>query len=81
MLERYKTVQKYPKWYNLSVPACDPDGVELRPEGVAVPVGVPVELVVVLVARLDLLAASVERVDVQLRRHLVPGDKVEKICK
>ncbi len=35
-------------WLSCGWPACDPDGVELRPEGVAVAVGVAVELVVVL---------------------------------
>jgi hypothetical protein len=51
-------------------PAGDPDGVEFGPKGVAVSVGVPVELVVVLVPRPDLLAAGVKRVGVQLLLHV-----------
>ena len=58
------------------VPAGDSDGVELGPEGVAVAVGVPVELVVVLELGLDLLAARVVGVDVQLVGHLEEGKHI-----
>ena len=60
------------------VPASDSDGVELRPEGVPVAVGVAVKLVVVLVASLDLLAPRVVRIRVQLRGHLVPAGAMKK---
>ena len=58
----------------LQLPACDPDLVELWPEGVAVAVGVPVELVVVLELGLYLLAAGAVGVDVQFVGHLQEGE-------
>ena len=55
---------------DINRPAGDPDGVELGAEGVSVAVGVSVELVVVLELGLDLLAAGVVGVHVQLVGHL-----------
>ena len=56
------------------IPAGDPDLVELGPEGVAVAVGVPVELVVVLELGLYLLAAGAVGVDVQFVGNLQEGE-------
>ena len=64
----------------MSRPAGDPDGVELGAEGVSVAVGVPVELVVVLELGLDLLAARVVRVHVQLVGHLARRGRGGSVC-
>ena len=61
-----------------TVPAGDADAVELLSEGVPVAVGVAVELVVVLVPRLDLLATGVVGIRVELAQHGRAGNRERK---
>ena len=61
------------------VPAGDPDGVEFWAKGIAVTVGVSVELVVIFISRLDLFSSSFIRSGVQLVVYISSKNENDKI--